>query len=30
VTYRHRLADLIRLDGGARARDDVFRLPVPR
>jgi hypothetical protein len=27
VTYRHTLADLIRLDGGARARDNVFRLP---
>jgi hypothetical protein len=27
VSYRHTLADLIRLDGGARARRDVFRLP---
>ncbi len=27
VTYRHTLADLIRLDGGARARRNVFRLP---
>jgi peroxidase len=27
ITYRHTLADLIRLDGGGRARRDVFRLP---
>jgi hypothetical protein len=27
LTYRHTLADLIRLDGGGRARRDVFRLP---
>ena len=27
IGYRHTLADLIRLDGGARARRDVFRLP---
>ncbi|MGZ8694919.1 MAG: peroxidase family protein, partial [Gaiellaceae bacterium] len=27
ITYRHTLADMIRLDGAARARNDVFRLP---
>ena len=28
LSYRHTLADLIRLDTGARVRDDVFRLPL--